>query len=121
MALFNQYAGRTPQGWIPLDREIQSFDVYNGHPDPRNQYHYHVEPLWLTADDPAALVGVLMDGIPIYGPVDMDGSRPDDLDDCNGHEGTTPDHAVDVYHYHVTEEVPYLVGCYAAEEGFLAH
>lgn len=120
VALYNQYAGRTPQGWLPLDREIDSFDRYHGHPQQQGQYHYHIEPVWLTAEDPSALVGVLLDGIPIYGPEELDGSVPGDLDECNGHVGPTPDTRSEVYHYHVTDVEPYLVGCYSGEEGYLS-
>ena len=42
--LFNQYAA----GGAALTGEIVSFDQYNGHPQMSGQYHYHVEPLWLT-------------------------------------------------------------------------
>lgn len=41
---FNQYAGNNQ----PLTFEITSFDQYWGHPQQSGQYHYHVEPLYLT-------------------------------------------------------------------------
>ena len=44
VVLFNQDAA----GRVPLINEILSVDCYNGHPSPSNEYHYHVEPLWLT-------------------------------------------------------------------------
>ena len=47
VVFFNQYAA----GFSPLEREIRSFDIYNGHPSPRNDYHYHLEPKALTNDD----------------------------------------------------------------------
>lgn len=31
-----------------------------------------------------------------------------DLDDCNGHFGVTPDFPQGVYHYHITQEFPYV-------------
>ena len=47
-------------------------------------YHYHLEPLWLTGKRGAAtLIGVLLDGFPVYGPGETDGSSPKGLDSCN--------------------------------------
>ncbi|MEM7315158.1 MAG: YHYH protein [Planctomycetota bacterium] len=43
VALFNQYAA----GFSPLDNEIRSFDLHNGHPANRGNYHYHIV-FWLT-------------------------------------------------------------------------
>ncbi|HSZ24248.1 MAG TPA: YHYH protein, partial [Cytophagaceae bacterium] len=43
---YNQYAGPGQ----PLTTEINSFDEYNGHPQQQGAYHYHVEPLYLTAN-----------------------------------------------------------------------
>lgn len=112
--LFNQYAA----GRSPLAGEIISFDRYNGHPQQSGQYHYHLEPLWLTASNGAAsLIGVLLDGFPIYGPKDSDGSTPSNLDSCNGHTRATADSAAGIYHYHATTAVPYLSGCYKGTAG----
>src|SRR5215217_3339406 len=66
VALFNQYAG----GGQPLAGEIDTFDQYNGHPQMAGQYHYHAEPYWLTRASKEALVGVLLDGYPVYGPME---------------------------------------------------
>jgi hypothetical protein len=112
-ALFNQYAA----GMQPLGPEIQSFDRYNGHPTGSNQYHYHIEPLWLTATSKSVLVGVLLDGFPVYGPHDSSGATPTDLDSCNGHTGATPDFANGIYHYHITSAPPYISGCFAGAAG----
>lgn len=113
VVLFNQYAA----GMQPLGPEIQSFDRYNGHPTGSNQYHYHVEPLWLTASSKAVLIGVLLDGFPVYGPQDSNGATPTDLDSCNGHTTATPDFPSGIYHYHVTSAVPYIAGCFAGVVG----
>ena len=113
VALFNQYAA----GMQPLGPEIQTFDRYNGHPTGLNQYHYHIEPLWLTASSKAVLIGVLLDGFPVYGPQDSTGATPTDLDSCNGHTGATPDFPGGIYHYHVTSTVPYIAGCFAGAVG----
>jgi hypothetical protein len=105
---YNQYAA----GGAMLGDEIKSFDQYNGHPQGQGMYHYHVEPLYLTAtegDD--ALLGFLLDGYPVYGP--MEGGVEvgnDDLDDYHGHTGVTVDYPDGIYHYHVTDADPYING-----------
>lgn len=112
--LFNQYAA----GRSPLNGEIISFDRYNGHPQNTGQYHYHLEPLWLTSSNGASsLIGVLLDGFPVYGPKDPDGSTPSNLDSCNGHTHATADVPAGIYHYHATTTVPYLSGCYKGTAG----
>lgn len=113
VVLFNQYAA----GRQPLTFEILSFDRFNGHPSPANQYHYHVEPLWLTSTSRSRMLGVLLDGFPVYGPVDATGQPPSDLDVCHGHVGVTPEFANGIYHYHVTTEVPYISGCFRGTSG----
>jgi hypothetical protein len=112
--LFNQYAA----GRSPLNGEIISFDRYNGHPQQSGQYHYHMEPFWLTtANGVSSLIGVLLDGFPVYGPKDADGSTPSNLDSCNGHTHATADVPTGIYHYHATTAVPYLSGCYKGTAG----
>jgi hypothetical protein len=112
VALFNQYAAMRQ----PLTFEVLSFDRMNGHPAPSNQYHYHFEPLAITGGNRTALVGVLLDGFPVYGPDDAAGT-PRDLDSCNGHTSATPDSAGAVYHYHTTSQVPYIAGCFRGTPG----
>lgn len=114
VVLFNQYAA----GRMPLTSEILSFDRFNGHPAPSNQYHYHVEPLWLTQSrGKAALIGVLLDGFPVYGTIDEGGTAPSDLDSCNGHTGVTTEYPGGTYHYHVTSAPPYIAGCFHGRPG----
>ena len=108
VAIFNQYAGPNR----PLTFEIDSFDQYNGHPQRTGVYHYHVEPLYLTANNgKEALVGFLLDGFPVYGP-EENGQRVinGDLDAYHGHFGATPDYPDGIYHYHITDQDPYING-----------
>jgi hypothetical protein len=113
VALFNQYAA----GRSPLDMEIISFDRFNGHPQQQGMYHYHMEPLWLTAKSSSRLLGVLLDGFPVYGTRDASGATPSDLDACNGHVSATPEFPSGIYHYHVTAASPYIAGCFHGQPG----
>lgn len=61
--------------------------------------------------DLSALVGVLLDGFPLYGPVERDGSTPSDLDECGGHVGLTRDVERPIYHYHVAPARREICGC----------
>lgn len=106
--LFNQYAA----GGSPLTGEINSFDQYNGHPQQQGQYHYHVEPTYLTAaKGKDALLGFLLDGFPVYGPMENGKTISDnDLDAYHGHTTATTDYPNGIYHYHFTADAPYLNG-----------
>lgn len=106
---YNQYAG--PNN-TPLTSEIQSFDQYKGHPQNSGQYHYHIEPTYLTASDGEnAFLGFLLDGFPVYGPKEADTLVSNNgLDEFHGHFGITADYPNGIYHYHITDTDPYLNG-----------
>lgn len=108
VVFFNQYAA----GFQPLTNEINTLDQYNGHPQQQGQYHYHIEPLYLTAKNgKAALLGFLLDGFPVYGPQENGKMLANaDLDQYHGHAHATAEYPNGIYHYHITEEVPYLNG-----------
>lgn len=84
-------------------------DHCNGHPSPANagnSYHYHglskcVTSLVDQANGPSHLIGVALDGFPIYGDKDMNGQTiaPQRLDACNGITSPTPEFPQGVYHY----------------------
>ena len=61
--------------------------------------------------------GVLLDGFPVYGTRDADGSKPADLDACNGHVRATPEFPAGLYHYHVVATPPYIAGCFRGTPG----
>lgn len=109
--LYNQYAGPNNQ---VLTSEIASFDQYYGHPQQQGAYHYHVEPLYLTTviTTKSGLVGFLLDGFPVYGPEEENGTvlTSSDLDDYHGHTHATIDYPDGIYHYHFTSDAPYLNG-----------
>lgn len=108
--LFNQYAGPNNQ---QLTNEVVSFDQYWGHPAQGSDYHYHVEPLYLTQvkGTRSSLLGFLLDGFPVYGPEENGAEVTEDmLDDYHGHTGVTADYPEGIYHYHITAADPYING-----------
>lgn len=110
--IFNQYNGANQ---LLDDLEFNNLDQYNGHPTPEMAgaaYHYHTEPLWLTSNNGNdALVGFLLDGFPVYGP-EENGVRltSADLDDYHGHSHATADYPDGIYHYHITDDAPWING-----------
>jgi hypothetical protein len=109
--LFNQYAaGNSPI--TTSSGEYLSFDLYGGHPTPNDEYHYHIEPNYITsAKGKDALIGFLLDGFPVYGPLE-DGKTlvSADLDAYHGHEHETEEYPAGIYHYHITADSPYING-----------
>ena len=113
VVFFNQYAAMR----APLAGELATFDRFNGHPAPRNNYHYHIEPAFLTAASNSKVLGFILDGYPIYGTKETDRSTPTALDACNGHAHATSEYPGGTYHYHVVAAPPYLVGCFHGAAG----
>ena len=81
-------------------------DGCNGHPGPMGAYHYHGLPTCITskidtATGPSHLLGVALDGYPIYGDRSMTGAlvKPSQLDACNGIFSATPEFPSGIYHY----------------------
>ena len=110
VAFYNQYAGPNNQA---LTNEIASFDKYYGHPTGAGQYHYHVEPLYLTTvkSTKSALLGFLLDGFPVYGPEENGAAITNAmLDAYHGHLGVTADYPNGIYHYHINSTDPYING-----------
>ncbi|XP_070560502.1 uncharacterized protein [Ptychodera flava] len=95
--------------------DAETFDVCDGHPDPNDRYHYHKMPASCVAPYqlgvPSDIVGVALDGYAIYGPIDENGDllTSDDLDECHGR------YVNGVYRYHMTEDYPYIMGCFKGE------
>jgi len=111
VVFFNQYNG---VGALLGSLEFNNLDQYNGHPTPAPsaQYHYHIEPLYLTKKlGSSALLGFLLDGYPVYGPVE-NGKRlkSADLDSFHGHTHATAEYPDGIFHYHFTDDAPWLNG-----------
>ncbi len=96
--------------------EVQ--DRCEGHPDGHGRYHYHSISACLDATAPgtSTLVGYALDGYGIYAERNAQGDLPTnaDLDVCHGRTSTVTwdGAAVTMYHYDVTLEYPYTVGCF---------
>ncbi|MFM2222435.1 MAG: hypothetical protein RLZZ78_692 [Armatimonadota bacterium] len=81
-------------------------DEFGGHSGQADDYHYHIAPLHLQEKiGKGKPVGYALDGYPLYGLTDADGSVPKDLDKFNGHS-----HGTLGYHYHATRGYPYING-----------
>jgi YHYH protein len=95
--------------------EVQ--DLCNGHPQMQGQYHYHGPSPCLpnqAADE--ALIGYAIDGYGIYSIYDARGREltNTDLDECHGRvsEVEWDGAEVSLYHYVLTREYPYTIGCF---------
>ncbi len=86
-------------------------DEFGGHCGRGDDYHYHIAPLHLQEvvgeDNPIAYA---LDGYPIFGLNETDGTATTGLDRFNGHE--TPELG---YHYHSTNGYPYINGGFHGE------
>jgi YHYH protein len=80
-------------------------DQWGGHCGRADDYHYHVAPLHLQERTGTAPIAYALDGYPIYGSTEPDGSAVGALDEWNGHA----DEGIG-YHYHGTSSYPYANG-----------
>lgn len=81
-------------------------DDFGGHSGRADDYHYHTAPLFLSTTVGATKpIAVGLDGFPLYGSVEPDGSTMRALDQYNGHSDSTT-----LYHYHGTKTYPYING-----------
>jgi hypothetical protein len=87
--------------------EVWFVDACTGHPTPMNgEYHYHGLSVCVASQVDAEsgashIIGLALDGFPIYGANDIDGNPVDvaDLDECNGITSATPEFPEGIYHY----------------------
>ncbi|HEX7926629.1 MAG TPA: YHYH protein [bacterium] len=106
VAIFNAFAASPDL----LSNEAWTLDENAGHPTNSGQYHYHVEPTQISdADD--KLIGVALDGLPIYGELDQTGTgyvgagttafNSSSSTATNWHCHATTEFPSGVCHYHV--------------------
>ncbi len=112
VAIFNALddAGRDA-----VAHEVQ--DLCDGHPQMQGEYHYHGPSRCLpneTANE--TLIGYAIDGFGIYSMYDAHGREltDADLDACHGRTSSVlwNGRRVAIYHYVLTREYPYTVGCF---------
>lgn len=105
------------EGGGPLDAAAVSLDWTGAHIGP-GVYHYHLEPKAFSDDDDA-LIGVLLDGVFLYGrKCNASQDYPSDLDASGGHTTTTQyTDGAEEYHYHIINEIYSTTGSYLAFAG----
>lgn len=111
-SIFNDQEGNGALG-----QAAASLDWTGAHIGP-GVYHYHLEPKAFTDDD-ENLVGILLDGVFLYGrKCNATGSYPTDLDASGGHTSATQyTEGSAEYHYHIINEVYATTGSYLAFAG----
>ena len=81
-------------------------DKWGGHCGRGDDYHYHVAPIHLEDRiGRGKPIAYALDGYPIYGYFEPDGSLAKGLDWLNGHKDSFGN-----YHYHATKDYPYING-----------
>ncbi|GAB5492066.1 MAG: hypothetical protein Phog2KO_22810 [Phototrophicaceae bacterium] len=105
---------------------MPALDECGGHMDPGGWYHWHATSSDIDSSfeyegledahchleqSASALFAYAFDGYPIYGSAEPDGSLAEDLDECNGHFGPTPENEDGEYHYHSSLDFPNLPHC----------
>lgn len=94
-----------------ISADIGELDQWGGHCGRADDYHYHVAPLHLQDKvGRGAPIAYALDGYPILGPAEPDGSAPAGLDACHGHETRGLG-----YHYHATTRYPFIQGAFHGE------
>lgn len=90
---------------------IGELDDFGGHCGRADDYHYHVAPVHLEkVVGEGKPIAYALDGYPIYGFTEPDGSPVGELDWMGGHEDGRGG-----YHYHATKAYPYLNGGFRGE------
>jgi hypothetical protein len=85
--------------------KIGELDNWGGHCGKADDYHYHAAPLHLATVSGKLPIAYALDGFPVYGDKEPDGTAATTLDTCHGHSWNT-----NQYHYHGTTTYPYVVG-----------
>ena len=101
MPIFNALNNRGDDAFL-----FGELDQWGGHCGRADDYHYHIAPLHLQkVAGPSLPFAFALDGYPMFGLTEPDGSPVRPLDEFNGH--SDPDGG---YHYHATLTFPYVNG-----------
>ena len=85
--------------------KIGELDTWGGHCGKADDYHYHAAPLHLSTVNGLKPIAFAVDGFPVYGVKEPDGSTMIELDSGHGHIFKNG-----IYHYHGTTDYPYVIG-----------
>ncbi|MBU3680024.1 MAG: YHYH protein [Candidatus Kapabacteria bacterium] len=87
-----------------FSQDIGELDAFGGHCGRADDYHYHIAPVHLAAKrDPKLPVAWALDGYPLFGYNEPDGSTATGLDQHLGHIWNGQ------YHYHAIDKKPYMI------------
>ena len=104
--IFNPLNNRGDDAYL-----VGELDEWGGHCGRADDYHYHLAPVHLEKQvGKGKPVAYALDGYPIFGYDEVDGSKVVGLDRLNGHKD-----AAGNYHYHATKTYPYLNGGFYGE------
>lgn len=111
VAIFNALDG---EGRDAAAHEI--LDKCGGHPERTGEYHYHDYSECMTekSSEPK-LIGYMLDGFGLYKyPINPTNK---DLDECHGVVGEVNWNGKNqsIYHYVITDEYPYTIGCFRGD------
>ena len=116
------YSGLRLDGSAPTDAILSAhtlapLDDCGGHVNLNAGYHVHAITDCLREQpnegEHAPVIGLALDGYPLHGLMNPDGSVPGDLDTCRGHET-----GAEGYHYHVGEPGSNeILGCHTGQTG----
>ncbi len=104
-----------PVNRITAFQNIAPLDPNGGHTGFGHEYHYHRAPSVMNDDKSGRIVGFALDGFAVRGPTEPEGSKPKNLDAINGH-----DHDGLGYHYHASNDWPYINGGFKGPLGTAA-
>jgi YHYH protein len=96
--IFNPLNNRGEDAFV-----IGELDQWGGHCGRADDYHYHIAPLHFETTAGNNPIAMALDGFPIYGTKEPDGSVQKTLDDNHGHNYN------DTYHYHAETKYPYFM------------
>jgi YHYH protein len=108
VAIFNNQAAPGDS----LTTEFLTMDNFEGHPQNTGKYHYHSEPKFIT-NNGSQLVGIALDGYPIYGKRNQSNAIPTLDATTNTTTCTTTEFPSGTYCYHVansTFENAFMIG-----------